>query len=378
MGPGELLAGNPSGPLLGSTFAVKDMIDVEGYRTGAGNPTWLAEAEPARQSASAVRRLLEAGATCVAKTHTDEFAYSLSGINAHYGTPHNAAAPGCTPGGSSSGSAAAVAGGLVPFALGTDTGGSIRVPASYCGLFGFRPTHGAVATDGVIPLAPSFDALGWLANSRATARQVGDVLLPPDSAAPPERLALLRQPLAAVSQDVREAIEAAARRFAHRVGLPLITLDLPGAPLDDWLYAFRTLQPVEAHAAHGDWIAAHLDAVTPDVAERFALGADTSAQAEQQAKASRAELTAALVELLTAQPTALVVPSAAGPATPLDIADEHLPGIRSATLRLTCIAGLSGAPAISLPLARVNALPVGVGLIGAPGGDRALLNLAAN
>ena len=135
------LKGSGAGPLAGSTFAVKDAFHIEGARTGFGQPDWLRSHPPARVTATAVKQVLAAGADMVGKTHCDELCYSLTGENVHFGTPVNVNAPGRVPGGSSNGSAAAVAGGLVDFALGTDCGGSIRIPASYCGIIGLRPTH---------------------------------------------------------------------------------------------------------------------------------------------------------------------------------------------------------------------------------------------
>ncbi len=155
------------GPLSGLTFAVKDFIDVAGCRTGGGNPDWLAGHPVAARSAAVVETLLGAGARLVGKTNMDELAFSLEGANAHYGTPVNPVCPDRLPGGSSSGSAVAVAAGLVDFALGTDTGGSVRVPASFTGIFGFRPTHGRVSTVGVAPFSPSYDTIGWLARDAA-------------------------------------------------------------------------------------------------------------------------------------------------------------------------------------------------------------------
>ena len=143
------LAGAGTGPLEGLSFAVKDIYHIAGHRTGFGNPTWLNTHQPADRTASTVSRLLDAGADMVGKTLTDEMAYSLTGENAHYGTPVNPAAPDRVPGGSSNGSASAVAGGLVDFALGTDCGGSVRLPASYCGILGMRPSLGRVPVDGI-------------------------------------------------------------------------------------------------------------------------------------------------------------------------------------------------------------------------------------
>ena len=176
----------PAGPLAGLTLGVKDIFDVAGYPTGCGNPTKRAEAEakPAKASAPAVARLLAAGARFVGKTHTAELAFSLDGRNDHYGTPINPAAPGRVPGGSSSGSASAVAAKLCDFALGSDTGGSVRGPASFCGIIGLRPTHGRIDIGGAMPLAPSLDTVGWFAHDFDVFERVGAVLLGEDAAGP--------------------------------------------------------------------------------------------------------------------------------------------------------------------------------------------------
>jgi amidase len=170
--------GSPGGPLAGRRFAVKDLFAIAGHRACFGNPDWLSTHWAAEATAPVITWLLDAGAALVGTTVTDELAFSLTGENPHYGTPPNPAAPGRVPGGSSSGSASAVAGGLVDFALGTDTGGSVRVPASHCGIFGFRPTHGAVSPAGVLPFSPSFDTVGWFARDADTLAAVGDRLFP--------------------------------------------------------------------------------------------------------------------------------------------------------------------------------------------------------
>lgn len=166
-----------SGPLSGLSFAVKDVFDIKGNTSGAGNPDWLRTHPPAESTAPALLALLQRGAALEGTTQTDELMYSLNGENAHYGTPINPVAPDRIPGGSSSGSAVAAAAGLVDFAIGTDTGGSIRIPSSYCGLYGFRPTHGAVSTEGLIPLAHSFDTVGWMSRDVNILLKTGCVLL---------------------------------------------------------------------------------------------------------------------------------------------------------------------------------------------------------
>ena len=171
------LRGAADGPLAGLAAAVKDMYDIAGTRTGAGNPDWLEAHSPATRTAPVVQKLLDAGATIIGKAICEEFFYSVSGANAHYGTPANLRAPGRLPGGSSSGSAAATAANVCDFALGSDTGGSIRIPASFCGLYGIRPTHGRIDLSGVMAMAPSFDVGGWFANGPGVFADVGRVLL---------------------------------------------------------------------------------------------------------------------------------------------------------------------------------------------------------
>ena len=196
----------PVCPLAALSFAVKDVFDIAGHRTGNGNPVWLKTQEPAARTASSVERLLAAGARMVGKTHTDEMAYSLNGENVHYGTPINPNAPGRIPGGSSSGSAAAVAGRLVDFALGTDCGGSVRLPASYCGIYGIRTTHGLVAVDGLVDLAKSFDTVGWFARDAQMMRRVAKVLLPEASGFTPRRLLIAEDAFEFAGPGVRAAL----------------------------------------------------------------------------------------------------------------------------------------------------------------------------
>ena len=272
------------GPLSGLTFAAKDIYDLEGAVTGCGNPDWAATHPPAKADAWAVTELLRAGADLVGKTITDELAYSLNGQNAHYGTPTNVNAPGRIPGGSSSGSAAAVAGGLVDCALGSDTGGSVRIPASYCGLYGLRPTHGRLSLQGVMPLAPSFDTVGWFARDARTFREVGRALF--DSL--PQGKTELRHLLlaedvfglldAAVAAELHPLVQALEGRFgqARRVSA------LPSADWQDLMLTFRLLQAHEIQQQHKDWILETRPTFGPEVAERFSwalsIRADRPAQ----------------------------------------------------------------------------------------------------
>src|SRR5713226_7893748 len=214
------LKGAPHGPLAGLTFAAKDLFDVAGHVTGAGNPDWLALHPPAARTAPMVQRLVDTGADMVGKTHTDELSRGILGENAHYGTPTNPSAPGRVPGGSSSGSAAAVAGALVDFALGTDTGGSVRIPASFCGIFGIRPTHGRLSLEGMVGQAPSFDTVGWFARDADLLARIGEVLLGVELArAPRPRHVLIATDAFAIAEAATSAaLHPAAERIAAFVG----------------------------------------------------------------------------------------------------------------------------------------------------------------
>ncbi|TDC62212.1 DUF3225 domain-containing protein, partial [Streptomyces hainanensis] len=313
---GEPLAtGAPEGPLSGVRVAVKDLFAVAGHPVGAGTPRWLAEAPTENRHADAVQALLDAGAELAGIAHTDELAFSLAGTNAHYGTPANPAAPGHVTGGSSSGPAAAVARGWADLGLATDTAGSIRVPASYCGLHGWRPTHGAVPTRGLLPLAPAFDTAGLLARGADLLRTAAGTLLPnsADAASPVRVLAVDDRLTALAEPGVRASFEAACRALTLRTGLPLTRLALPGAErLDAWFAAFRTVQAAQAWERHGAWIDRHPGALAPDVAARFAAGREVTparlAGAERELDEARSLITAALPP-----GTALLLPAASSP-----------------------------------------------------------------
>ncbi|MGH3354491.1 MAG: amidase family protein, partial [Nocardioidaceae bacterium] len=228
-------------------MAVKDLFAVSGYAIGVGNPTWLSEAPVEPDHAEAVSSLLAAGADIVGIAQTDELAFSLFGTNVHYGTPPNPAAADRVPGGSSSGPASAVAMGLADIGLGTDTGGSIRVPASHCGLYGLRPTHGTVSIAGVVPLAHSFDTVGWLTRDAETLREVAHVLSSTDAAPQVTRLLLAEDLFDLVEPGVQDVLREAVDALSTRLGLPVeSTSALHGDDIDAWLSAFRTIQTAEA------------------------------------------------------------------------------------------------------------------------------------
>ncbi|MEP7764768.1 amidase [Sanguibacter sp. 25GB23B1] len=362
-------------PLAGLRVAVKDLFAVAGQRVGAGNPAWLAQAPVETTSAAAVEALLVAGATLEGVAQTDELAFSLAGTNTHYGTPPNPAAPGRITGGSTSGPAAAVAAGLADVALGTDTGGSVRVPASYCGLFGLRTTHGAVSRDGLVGLAPSFDTVGVLARTVDVLAAAADALLPAQPEVPASRIVVSPVLMALADPDVRLAVEAALLALSVRTGVPVEVVDtLTGAALEAWFEAFRTVQQAEAWSEHHAFVAAHGDSLEPAVAARFRAGQDITTAQEAAARGVLAEARAALVDLLPPG-TVLALPSSSTPALRRDAGAAEIDTARAGTLRLTCVAGTGGLPALSVPTGRVGTLPVGLCLTAGPGQDRSLLAL---
>lgn len=368
--------GSGSGPLAGLSFAAKDALDVEGAPTGNGHPDWLRTHAPALRSALAVRRVLDAGADLAGKTIADELCYSLTGENAHYGTPLNPAAPGRVPGGSSSGSASATAGGAVDFALGTDCGGSVRVPASYCGLFGMRPTHGRIPLDGVVPFAPSFDCVGWFTRDAALFETVGRVLLAEDtSPAPITRLLLPREAFALLAPEAAAALRPAVQRVQDMLA-PAEEIALAPDGLDTWSATFRTLQAAEIWRSVGPWIEAVRPAFGPGVRERFAAAREVDPAAVARAAAHREAIRARLSAFLPAG-TALLMPTTprVAPVRGAAAADVEV-AYRNLAMNLLCVAGLGGLPQVSLPLARVDGLPLGLSLVGAAGTDMAILEAA--
>jgi len=367
--------GAASGPLAGLTFAAKDLYDVAGQRTGFGSPDWLRTHEPAARTAPAVQILLDAGAHLVGKTHTEEMAWSLTGENAHYGTPVNVRAPGRVPGGSSSGSAAAVAAGLVDFALGSDTGGSVRLPASYCGILGLRPTHGRIPLEGACPLAPSFDTCGWFARDAGVLERVGRVLLRGATPArPPGRLLVAQDAFAFAEEAALAALKPALERMAAFIGAAE-NVNVGDESLTKWMDYFRFPQGAEAWAAHGEWITRVKPQFGPAIKGRFEWASTIDPKDVTRAGTRREEITRRMDELLRDN-AVLALPSAPDIALPRNSPPAMVDGLRARALPMLCIAGLARLPQVSLPLATLKGCPLGLSLIAARGNDTLLLDIA--
>ncbi len=375
-----------SGPLDGLCFAVKDLIDIAGHKTGCGNPSWRDTHPAATASAVCVEQLLGAGARCVGKTVTDELAFSLLGENHFYGTPLNPRAPDRVPGGSSSGSASAVACGLADFALGTDTGGSVRVPASNCGVWGLRPSHGFISVAGVNPFAPTFDTVGLLARSADVLARAASVLLacdvPPGEA--PGRVHLVREAFALADPEVQEALRGPVERvrnlFGERVretSLRDISGDAEGTGFQTWYDTYCVLQWAEIESCLGAWIGATRPAFGPTIAASFDLVKNLDRRRVSQAAQRRETCYRQLRRFLG--PTDLLCLPTAPALAPVKgslIRRDHAgSGYYPRALSLTSVAGLGRLPQVTLPVAECAGVPVGLSLLGAYGQDAFLLGV---
>jgi amidase len=377
-GPRAVLDGAAGGPLAGLAFAAKDLFDVAGFPTTYGNPDWARTHPAATGTAAAITALLQAGAGLRGKTKTVELAYGLTGENVWHGTPTNPAAPDRFPGGSSCGSAAAVAAQMVDVALGSDTGGSVRIPASYCGVFGIRPSWGAVSLVGACALGPSFDTAGWFAHRAGVLRRVGAALLPEPAPGlagsglgpllKAEEVWMNAPP--ATAGALAPALEAAEAMLGRALA---ITLAPEGLGV---LYEhFRAAQAEEAWTTLGPWIEATTPAFGPGVKERFAAARGMDPDQAAAGRAFRSRFRSRLHGLL-AGGAVLIYPTSPLPAPKLGLSLDGQNAVREATMGVTAIAGLAGLPEVTLPAARVEGAPVGLSLVAGPGRDHALLDLA--
>lgn len=374
-----------SGPLDGLSFAVKDLIDIAGYKTGCGNPSWRDTHPSATVNAVCVEQLLDAGARCVGKTVTDELAFSLLGENYFHGTPLNPKAPNRVPGGSSSGSASAVARGLADFALGTDTGGSVRVPANNCGIWGLRPSHGVISVAGVNPFAPTFDTVGIFANSAEILHRAASVLLAHEDAPDeePGTIHLLEEAFLIADPDVRQALESQARRLGSILGGRLretSVREIDGEPeglgFQMWHETYGVVQWAEIGSCLDAWIEATKPAFGPEAAQNFDLVKSLDRRRVGPAVRRREEYFRRLKAFLgpndlLCMPTTPAIAPLKGTMGARSRAEEG--GYYPRTLSLTSVAGIGRLPQASLPLAESRGVPVGLSLLAANGRDAFLL-----
>ena len=364
------------GPLAGLTLAVKDIFQVTGYPNGWGQPSRLEEAEPDTETQSAVQKMLDAGISVEGKSQCEELCFSLTGINKHYGAPVNGAAPDRITGGSSSGSVSLISNGIVDVATGSDTGGSVRAPASYCGLIGLRTTHGRVPLDRTMPLAPSFDVFGWFAKDADTYAKVGDVVLDDDADSTPLRRLIGCPDLDALLlgdddyMAFAKAAEKVEKHFDDERSFDAVPFDLEKA-----YWAFRRCQAYEAWQALGDWITTRKPDLGPGIKERFEFGASVTKEEFETSSGDRLDMRVKLEEWI-GDDGLLVLPTVPSCAPLKSESEETLQAFREQALMLLCLSGNSGLPQITLPLAEVYGAPLGLSLIGPRGSDKRLIKIA--
>lgn len=362
-----------TGSLSGLTVGVKDLFDVAGHRCSCGNPDWLKSHQTAEKHAAAVDVLLKKGAAVAGKTHTDELAYSLLGINSHYGRPINKAAPERLAGGSSSGSAAAVCAGLVDIGLGTDTGGSIRIPSSFCGLYGLRTTHGSISLEGLMPLAPSFDTVGWMTKDLGLLTKVAlangltalgnistQIIIPSDI-------------WDCTDFKVNAFLMPVVEKLENTLG-QAITVSLAGGKLEQWCSSFQVCQAAEIWESHGDWITRENPSFGIGVKERFDMASRVTKSMREEAMVSRDKVSILMEEILGNG--ILIIPTSPTIAPRRNASLKELGSFRDRALQMLCPAGLAGCPQLSVPVGLIDDAPIGLSLVGPVGSDLDLMKIA--
>ncbi|WP_416148658.1 amidase [Salipaludibacillus sp. HK11] len=360
------------GRLSSLTFSVKDVFHLKGVKNSAGNPDWLRTHGPSEETAPSVTQLLHQGAKLIGTTLTDELMYSLQGENVHYGTPINPRDKSRIPGGSSSGSAVVVAAGLRDFALGTDTGGSVRIPAAYCGLFGFRPTHGSVSIDHVIPLASSFDTVGWMTRDAKLLESVGETLLNNVNPVTTFTRKLISYDAWKLADSDTQAILSPYVQWLKSQSDEVIWQDISVNGLSAWSNTFRIIQASEIWQAHGKWIELEEPEFGSGIKERFETASKITADELVPELEARKLVRKHLTDLLE-EDGLLIIPTVPGIAPLRDLPDEEVEERRKRTLQLSCIAGLAGLPQVTIPVTSKSGAPVGLSIIAGPNQDLSLL-----
>lgn len=361
----------------GKRLAVKDVFDIAGMPTGAGNPDWQSSHPVPADTHASVKTLIGLGAEFVGKTLTDELAYSLNGQNIHYPPLLNPVTPNRLVGGSSSGSAAAVAANLADIGLGTDTGGSIRVPASYNGLFGLRPTHDAIPCDNMLRLAPSFDTVGWLTSDIATLENVAHALLGAQTPLAHAFGNADEQLRCVLVTNLIDNVEHADQIYdwlscLGGVATTNTVLDIEALATSE---TFRVLQGIEIWQEHGEWISQNTPTFANDIQKRVDWCRQLT-NTQQQLAVRQQRLIQTQVSSVLDEQSVMIIPTTPGRSPLLDMPENALATYREDLMALTAIAGLTGRPQIHLPLFTIEGAPCGVSLIGHKHADLALISAA--
>ena len=369
------IQGADKGPLKGLSFMVKDLFEVVGHKTGNGSPDFFAQSKEATKTAPLVQKLLDNGACLMGMTICDEFFYSLTGINAHYGSPVNIMATDRMAGGSSSGSAASVAASLCDFSIGSDTGGSVRVPAAFCGLYGIRPSHGEIDLTGATAMAPSFDTAGWFARDAELMKIIGDVLLPELSTGNLNcTLRLAKDAFAEATYDVRQTLHSICDKISTMMPFGN-QIEINNGTYFKWREAFRVIQGYEVKSTTLKWVKAHQPKLGPGIKERFEMAERITDAEYKKAQIIRQSVCERLDEIME-DGCVLVIPTAPVIAPLVSTPANELETFRQNTMALTCISGLTGLPQVTMPAAKVSNCPIGLSLIGKKHSDKTLLQLS--
>ena len=363
------------GPLSDLTFVVKDMCEIKGFKSSCGNPDFYEKCLPADDFAPFLKDILNKGATLKGITICDEFFYSLIGENGHYGTPANLNAPGCVPGGSSSGSAAALTTDLYDFSIGSDTGGSVRVPASFCGLLGIRPTHNRINTKGVYPMAPTFDTIGWFAKDIKTFKKIGFTVLNQKDKTKNSFKDFV------IAEDILELANSDIinlfNNYINNSFPEIKKIRLSKHNKDVIADNFRILQGGEIVENVIPWILKNKPKISPEINNRIEMAIKITKDEINQAVKFRENLKKE-IELTLPEGLIALFPTTPFSSPKCGQSDEQLSSYRKKLMEFTSIAGMTSRPQISIPKFKDNSGPIGISLLGWRYSDEVLLENITN
>jgi len=359
------------GNLLDMRFLCKDMCQIKGFKTSCGNPDFYKHTAEATENAPFLEKILNEGAILEGITICDEFFYSIIGENIHYGTPSNKNAPNCVPGGSSSGSAAALTQINYDFTIGTDTGGSVRVPASFCGIYGFRPTHGRINLNKVYPMSESFDTLGWFSNNKSNMLKVGKVFFDHFEEIPIEQKNILI-PIDIIN-NLDENIKSQFYDYCENKFKNLKKVQLSKYNKSELAECFRVIQGYEIKLSMLPWIQKYNPKISTEINSRFEVTKNITVNMYNESINLRKEFVSELDKNLSEE-ALIIFPTTPFSAPVTGQSDDDLSELRKKVMEFTCIGGLSSRPQISIPKFKGSNGPIGLSILGNKNADEIILN----
>ena len=360
-----------SGSLSGMTFLCKDMCDIKGFKSSCGNPDFYKHSIEALDYAPFLKKILNEGAILKGITICDEFFYSIIGENKHYGTPENLNSPNCVPGGSSSGSAAALTNHDFDFTIGTDTGGSVRVPASFCGVFGFRPTHGRIDLNKVYPMAKSFDTLGWFSNNKPNMLKLGKIFFDNFREIQIEQKNILIP--VDIVDDLDQDIKSQFYNYCEYKFKNLKKVQLSSYKKSELADCFRVMQGYEIKLNILPWIEKYDPKISTEINSRLKMAKIITKNMYDDAINLRKEFISELDQNLPVE-SILIFPTIPFSAPIKGQSDDNLSELRKKVMEFTCIGGLSSRPQISIPKFKGSTGPIGLSVLGNKNADETMLN----